>query len=143
MMIQAVDDHLRAVAGGLGHAALATLVDHDERVRQLVASVPPAVWHKVSRAVATRYHSLEGRYGRPTAIAIVSAGILGTAVPLPGTTVLAAAPLIGLAELHHQLVGKHDPGGASWGAKIHLAESDILHLGKELMQDLAGVVKAD
>jgi hypothetical protein len=139
-MIHAVHDHLRAVAGGLGHAA-AALADHDERVRQLVASVPPAVWHKVSGAVATRYHSLEGRYGRPTAIAIISAGIVGTAVPLPGTTVLAAAPLIGLAELHHQLVGKHDPGGTSTGAKIHLAESEILHLGQHLIQDLAGTLQ--
>jgi hypothetical protein len=142
-MIQAVHDHLRAVAGGLGHAELAALADHDERVRQLVASVPPAVWHKVSGAVATRYHSLEGRYGRPTAVAIVSAGIVGTAVPLPGTTVLAMAPLIGLAELHYQLVGKHDPGGTSWGAEIHLAESEILHLGQHLMQDLAGILKED
>jgi hypothetical protein len=112
-----VHDHLRAVAGGLGDAEVAALADHGERVRQLVASVPPAVWHKVSGAVATHYQSLEGRYGRPTAIAIVSAGIVGTAVPLPGTTVLAVAPLIGLAELHHKLVGKHDPGGASWGRK--------------------------
>ena len=142
-MIQAVHDHLRAVAGGLGHAELAALADHGERVRQLVASVPPAVWHKVSGAVATRYHSLEGRYGRPTAIAILSAGIVGTAVPLPGTTVLATAPLIALAELHHQLVGQHDPGGASWGAKIHLAESEILDLGRQWMQDLAGVLKEE
>jgi hypothetical protein len=140
-MIQAVQDHLRAVAGGLGHAELAALADHGERVQQLVASVPPAVWHKVSGAVATRYQSLEGRYGRPTAIAIVSAGIVGTAVPLPGTTVVAVAPLIGLAELHHQLVGKHDPGGASWGAKVHLAESEILQLGRQWIQDLAGVLK--
>jgi hypothetical protein len=57
--------------------------------------------------------------------------------------VLAAAPLIGLAELHHQLVGKHDPGDASWEAKIHLAESEILHLGRQWMQDLAGVLKED
>ena len=64
-------------------------------------------------------------------------------MPLPGTTVLAAAPLIGLAELHHQLVGKHDPGGASLGSKIHLAESEILHLGQHLMQDLAGILKEE
>ena len=114
-----------------------------ERLRQLVASVPPAVWHKVSGEVATRYHSLEGRYGRPTAIAILSAGIVGTAVPLPGTTVLAMAPLIALAELHHQLVAVHGPGGAPWGAKIHLAESEILHHGRQWMQHLADVLKEE
>jgi hypothetical protein len=140
-MIQAVHDHLLAVAGAVGQAQLAALTDHSERVRQLVVSVPPAVWHKVSAKVATHYHNLEGRYGRATAIAIVSAGIVGTAVPLPGTTVLAAAPLIALAELHHQLVGKHDPGGASWGSKLHLTESEILDLGRQWMKDLADALK--
>jgi hypothetical protein len=140
-MIQTVHEHLRAVVGGLGHAEWAALPDHGERVRQLVASVPPAVWNKVSGAVATRYQSLEGRYGRPTAIAILSAGIVGTAVPLPGTTVVAMAPFIALAELHHQLAAAPRFGGASLGARIHLAESEILHLGKQWMQDLAGVLK--
>src|SRR5262245_3226434 len=127
-MIKTVHDHLRAVAGGLGYAEWAAL-EHGERLRQLVASVPPTAWHKVSGEVATRYHSLERRYGRPTAIAILSAGIVGTAVPLPGTTLLAAAPLIALAELHHQLASAPGPGGAPWAAKIHLAESEILDLG--------------
>ena len=142
-MIQTVHEHLQAVVGGLGHDELAALQDHGERLRQLVASVPPTVWHKVSGAVATRYHSLEGRYGRPTAIAILSAGIVGTAVPLPGTTALAMAPLIAVAELHHQLVAAHGPGGAPWGANIHLAESEIVHLGRQWMQDLAGLLKEE
>jgi hypothetical protein len=142
-MIQAVHDHLRAVAGGLGYAEWAALPDHGERLRQLAASVPPAVWQKVSGAVAARYHGLEGRYGRPTALAILSAGIVGTAVPLPGTTVLAMAPLIALAELHHQLHAEPGPGSAPWAAKIHLAESEVLHLGKQWMQSLAGVMKEE
>ena len=142
-MIHIVHEHLRAVVGRLGHAELAALPDHGERLRHLVAGVPPAVWHKVSGAVAARYLSLEGRYGRPTAIAILSAGIVGTAVPLPGTTVVAMAPLIALAELHHQLVAAPGPGGAPWGAKIHLAESEILHHGRQWMQHLAGVLEEE
>jgi hypothetical protein len=140
-MIQAVHEHLRAVAGRLGYAEWAALPEHGERLRQLVASVPPAAWQRVSGEVATRFHALEGRYGRPTAIVILSAGIVGTAVPLPGTTLLAAAPLIALAELHHQLTAAPGPGGAAWSAKILLAESEILQLGKQWMQDLAGVLK--
>jgi hypothetical protein len=139
-MIRIVHEHLRAVAHGLGHVECASLSDHGERVRQLVASVPPAVWHKVSGTVATHYHSLEGRYGRPTAIAIVSAGIVGTAVPLPGTTVVAVAPLIAVAELHHQLVAAGGPGGPHLVATIHLVESEVLHLGRQWMHDLAGVL---
>jgi hypothetical protein len=142
-MIQAVYEHVRAVVVGLGHAEWAVLPDHGERLERLVTEVPPAVWHKVSAAVATRYHTLEERYGRPTAIAIVSAGILGTAVPVPGTTVLATAPLIALAELHHRLVAPPDPGGAAGPVKIHLAESEILHLGRQWVQDLAGVLKKE
>jgi hypothetical protein len=141
-MIHIVHEHLRAVADRLGHVELAALPDHGERLRHLVARVPPAVWHKVSGAVATRYRSLEGRYGRPTAIAILSAGIVGTAMPMPGTTVLAMAPLIALAELHHQLVVTHGIGGAL-EAKIHLVESEILHHGKEWVQDLAGVLDVE
>ena len=139
-MIHIVHEHLRAVVGRLGHAELAALPDHGERLRHLVARVPPAVWHKVSGAVVTRYNSLEGRYGRPTAIAILSAGIVGSAVPLPGTTVLTMAPLIALAELHHQLGAAPGPGGFPWAAKIRLAESEILHHGRQWMQDLADVV---
>jgi hypothetical protein len=142
-MLQNVHEHLRAIVGRLGHAEWAALPDHGERVRQLVVSVPPAVYNKVSDAVTTRYQSLEGRYGRPTAIAILSAGIVGTAVPLPGTTIVAMAPVIALAELHHQLIVEPRSGGASLGSKIHLAESEILHLGKQWMQDLAGVVKQE
>ena len=138
-----VHEHLRAVVSGLGHAELAALPDHGERLRQLVAGVPPAVWHKVSGAVAARYLSLEGRYGRPTAIAILSAGIVGTAVPLPGTTVVAVAPLIAVAELHHQLVAAGGPGGCLLVAKTHVAESEVLHLARQWMHDLAGVLKEE
>ena len=142
-MIHIVHEHLRAVVGRLGHAELAALPDHGERLRHLVARVPPAVWHKVSGAVVTRYNSLEGRYGRPTAIAILSAGIVGMAVPLPGTAVVAMAPLIALAELHHRLAAARDPGGTPWGANIHLTESEILHHGRQWMQHLAGVLEEE
>lgn len=142
-MIKAVHEHLRAVVHGLGHIELAAIPEHGERLKQLVASVPPAAWDKVSNEVATRYHKLEGRYGRPTALAILSAGIVGTAVPLPGTTFVAVAPLIALAELHHQLVAEPGPGGAPWVTKIHLAESEVLDLGKQWMQDLAGLVNEE
>ena len=143
MMTQTVHEHLRAVAGGLGHDEWAALPDHGERLRQLVACVPPAVWHKVSGAVTTRYHSLEERYGRPTAIAILSAGIVGSAVPLPGATVLAMAPLIALAVLHHRLGAAPGPGGAPWGEKIRIVELEILHLGRQWRQDLADVLKEE
>jgi hypothetical protein len=142
-MIQTVHEHLRAVVGRLGHAELAALPEHGERLRQLVASVPPAVWQKVSGSVAKRYSDLERRYGRRTAIAILSAGIAGTAVPLPGTTVLAMAPLLAVAELHHQLAAAPGPDASTWAAKIHFTESEILDFGRQWMQDLADILKEE
>jgi hypothetical protein len=139
-MIRSIHEHIQAVAGKLGHPAVAALAEHGERVQKLVAHVPPAVWHKVSDAVAARYRPLEERYGRPTAIAIVSAGIVGTAVPLPGTTVVAVAPVLAAAELHHRLVAQ-GLDIVSLVQKIHLDESEILHLGRQWMHDLAGVLR--
>jgi hypothetical protein len=141
-MTTSIHEHIQAVSGSLGFAELAAIADHSERVRHLVAHVPPAVWDKVSGAVATRYRPLEERYGRPTAIAIISAGIVGTAVPLPGTTLLAVAPVIAAAELHHRLVA-HGLDLASLVHRIPLAESEILHLGRQWMQDLTGVLQEE
>jgi hypothetical protein len=138
-MIQAVVEHVQSVVAGLGHAEWAAIADHSERVRRLVTAVPGAVWDKVSAEVAARYHALEERYGRPTAITIVSAGILASAVPIPGTTVLATAPLIAVVELHHRLTAGH--GAAAGAVKTHLAESQVLHLGRQWMQDLSGVFR--
>jgi hypothetical protein len=138
-VIEAVIEHVRSVVDGLGHADWAALPDHAERVQRLVATVPGAVWNRVSAEVAVRYRTLEQRYGRRTAIAILSAGILVSAVPVPGSTVLAMAPLIALVELHHQLTA--GSGGVAEAVKIHLTESEILHIGRQWVQDLAGVLK--
>jgi hypothetical protein len=139
MMIHVVHERLRAVASGLGQAEWAALTDHAERLEHLVANVPHAVWHKVSRAVVERYGQLEERYGRPTAIAILSAGIAGSAVPVPGTTFVAMAPLIGLAELHHKLV--IESGAGTMAQAVYLAESEILHLGKQWVHELAAALE--
>ncbi len=141
-MIHIVHEHVRAIVGRLGHAEWPSLPDHGERVRHLVAHVPTAVWDKVSGTVATRYHTLEHRYGRPTALAILSAGLVGTAVPLPGTTFIAMAPVIAVAELHLHLVAEAGPD-ASLVQRVHLAESELLHLGRQWMQDLAGVFQEE
>jgi hypothetical protein len=139
-MIRAVYEQVRAIVSGLGRAEWAVLLDHGERLQQLGASVPPAVWHKVSGSVATHYRPLEERYGRPTAIAILSAAIVGSAVPAPGTTFLAMASVIALAELHHQL-GAGLVLGAADAVKMRLAESEIL--ARQWPQDLAGVLKQE
>lgn len=143
MIIPAVYEHVRAIVAKLGHADWAALPDHGDRLQRVVADIPPAVWHKVSNEVATRYRSLEERYGRSTAIAIVAAGIVGSAVPLPGTTVLAVAPLIALAELHHRLSAESGVSGAIRSLKTRLAESEIRQLGGQWVHDLADVLRSE
>jgi hypothetical protein len=142
-MIQVVYEHVRTILSRLGRTEWAAFSDHGERVQQLVANVPPAVWRKVSGAVAAHYRGLEERYGRATAIAILAAAIVGSAVPAPGTTFLAMAPLIALAELHHQLTTGPGLSGAVDVVKVRLADSEILQLGRQWVQDLADVLKQD
>jgi hypothetical protein len=140
-MIEAVHERVRAVITGLGQPEWAGFSEHGERLQRLVANVPPALWHKVSSEVATHYRKLEDRYGRATAIAILSAGIAGTAIPIPGTTILAAAPLVALAELHHRLVERQPVSSAGGRAEIRLADSELVRLGKQWLRDLADVFK--
>jgi hypothetical protein len=121
--------------------AWAGLADHEEHLRRLAAELPPAVWQKVKNAVATRYYELEARYGRRTALAIVSVGILATPVPVPGSTFLAAAPLIGLAELHRRLTAVPEPPAADLMTKITITEAESHHLGRQWAQELATLLK--
>lgn len=138
--MQAVQARIRAVAEAVGHSQLAALADPGARLRGLVAEVPQELWHQIETTVSGKYHQLEERYGRPMAVAIVSAGILGTAVPLPGTSVLAAIPLIGLAELHHRLTETPEPTPATRPEKTPLSESEIRRLGEEWMAELTNKV---
>jgi hypothetical protein len=138
--MSAVNEHVRSVVGALGHPEWATLADHGERLQRLQSELPRAVWRKVQTAVTTRYHDLEQRYGRPTAVAIVSAGVLGTALPLPGTSIVAVAPLIGLAELHHRLTATTDPR-AELLAQVTRADAEIRRLAERWLQDLAQLVQ--
>jgi len=61
-------------------------------------------------------------------------------VPLPGTSILAVAPLIGLAELHHRIAAVNEQEGGIV-AKLRLAEADIRQMGKQWIEDLAELVR--
>lgn len=78
--------------------------------------LPSGVWAKAKAMVQQRYAQLAGRYGKPTALVIMAAGILGSATPVPGGGILAAAPIMGVAELYLRLRGSGDspkgPGNA-------------------------------
>jgi hypothetical protein len=138
MVMLAVREHVKAVAKAIGRSEWAALSDHGERLERLVKEIPLATWRKVKHAISTNYQRLEARYGRPTAVAIVSAGIVGTAVPLPGTSIVAVAPLIGLAELHHRIATADEQGILG---KLRLAEADVRQTGKQWIEDLGNLVR--
>jgi hypothetical protein len=83
-MDEATTEHVRRVVERLGHAELAALQDHGERLRGLAIQIHGAVWQKVRAKALARYRALEARYGRQMAIAILSAVIFGCAVLLAG-----------------------------------------------------------
>jgi hypothetical protein len=139
--VRAVAAHVRAVVGGLTDPGWAGLGDHEEWLRRVAAELPPAVWHKLQKAVATRYSQLEGRYGRSTALAIVSVGILATPLPVPGSALLAVAPLIVLAELHHRLTAVPEPPAEELLTRTTLTEAERHHLGQKCVQELATLLK--
>jgi hypothetical protein len=141
MHLLAIHAHIRAVAEAVGRSELAALADHGERVRGLVAGVSQEAWGKVENVVSAKYHKLEQRYGRPMAVAIVSAGILGTAVPLPGTTIIAAAPLLGLAELHHRLSGTAEPGPAAPAENMGLDDAEVRHHSAAWIAELTNLAQ--
>jgi hypothetical protein len=138
-----VHERVRAVAHATGGAEWAELPGHVERLERLVAALPPAIWHRVSKAVRTKYELLEGRYGRTTAVAIVAAGVVGSAVPLPGTGIVAVAPVIGLAELHHQLVPLVMPAATALADHVALTAAEVQRLGNNLVLELTGLHDPD
>ncbi len=139
-LMSAERKHVQAAAAALGHSSWAALSDHGECLQRLLGEIPQDLWHKVRHAVATKYEGLEARYGKTMAVAILSAGILGAAVPVPGTSFVAAAPLIGLAGLHHRLTAGGGPTGGAL-AEARLAEEEIGRLGWQWLGELVILVE--
>jgi hypothetical protein len=139
--METITERVRAAVDALADPAWDCVADHEERLRRVAAQLPPAVWHRVRHAVATRYTQLEERYGRREALVIVTVGILATPVPVPGATFLAAAPLIGLAELHRRLTAEPELSAAHTKKQPTLTEAESRHIGEQWVQELANLLK--
>jgi hypothetical protein len=75
------------------------------------------------------------------AVAIISSAIVGTAIPLPGTTVLAAAPLIGLAELHYRLTATDESAPPADKCGVGLTEPQLRPQAKQFAHQLGILMK--
>ena len=54
---------------------------------------------RVRKRVEAHYGRLSSRYGEGTAKLIIAAALAGSLSPIPGSTLVAAIPIVGLAEL--------------------------------------------
>lgn len=68
-------------------------------------AVPAAIMTKAKDKAKSTYTKLEGRYGKPAALAIIGAGILGAPLPIPGSSLMTAAPVLAAAELYLRMKG--------------------------------------
>lgn len=141
MALTRVHEDFRAVVAALGNRELLASPDHGERLRRLVAGLPRKVWLDVQDKVTTQYARLEARYGRPMAVAIISSAVVGTAIPVPGTTILASAPLIALAELHYRLTATDESAPSPCKSRIALTEAQARRHAKRLVHQLEILVK--
>ena len=93
--------------------------------------LPGEVWAAAKSKVKATYGKLEDRYGRPTAIAIMGAGVVGVPIPVPGASLVTAAPVIAAAELYRRF-----RGAKAYKDANSLTEATIRKLGKDWMDGL-------
>lgn len=101
--------------------------------------LPRDLYLKAVKTAKEKYEQLEARYGRPAAVAIMAAGIAGTAVPLPGTTFVAVAPVVALAEIH-RAVSRHISSPQDLVALPGQALESVHSLGRWLLDELGKAV---
>lgn len=95
-------------------------------------ALPAAVLGKVREKVKAKYQQLEHRYGRKLAISIMAAGIAGVPVPIPGASLLTAAPVIAAAEAVRYFRGKP----REEAPPEELSAEEVERLGKEWLEAL-------
>jgi len=134
-----VDLHIRRAIEALGQREWSLGEDYREGLQRLKARIAPSAWREIRSAISSKYKSAEARYGRPMALAILSAAIVGTAVPVPGATLVAVAPLIGLAELHIRMTSAKDQE-TGLGPRVKLAQAEIRRIAQRWIEDLTELV---
>lgn len=103
------------------------------KILDFAKALPARLAAKVKDTVARKYASLSERYGPKYARAIIAAGIAGVPLPVPGSSLLTAAPVIALAELHRRLSGPHL---ARESVARELSDEEIHDAAEELIEEL-------
>lgn len=100
--------------------------------------LPATVVKKAKDLASHHYTKLEERYGTGIAVGILAAGIVGTAIPLPGATILTTAPLIGLAEIYKKVRSNKEAKSMKEPSDEELQEL-AKKLIKELLEEWKGI----
>lgn len=95
------------------------------KARQL----PKKVYAAAKNKALTTYGKLKSRYGRGLAIAIMAAGVAGLPLPVPGSSLITAAPVLVLAELVKKFRGTPVTQKA-------LTPEQVKKLGKQVVEQL-------
>ena len=76
----------------------------------MISSLPKAVAAAAATAAKNTFTKIESKYGRGVAVAAVLAAIPGLALPIPGSSLMTMAPVIGAAVLYQYLTKKNEGG---------------------------------
>lgn len=110
---------------------------------QWAKEIPGKVAAAAKAKVADKFSQLENRYGRKMAVAILGAGIAGAAIPVPGTSLIAAAPLIAGAELYRHFRGKQAQQQSADGDRPRYTDEEIRAIGQHWIAELVDDWKAN
>ncbi len=96
------------------------------------ANIPIKIAKAAKAKIAQKYDQLKGRYGSKFAIAIIAAGVAGIPIPLPGSSLLTAAPVIAAAEIVRAL----SKSAKAEDGDVELTDEEIEQLGEEFMAEV-------
>ena len=97
----------------------------------------PKDLYKTVKDGAVRFKKwTDDRYGKGWTKAIAVAALAGTPVPVPGSSFLAAAPILALAEIHRMLAGGPLGNAAKDSDEKDMSPKEIVAAAKELLKEL-------
>jgi len=74
----------------------------------MAKNMPSRMLAVAGAKIKSSYAKLESEHGKKMAIAIIASGIVGTALPVPGTSLALPALLIGASRLYRKYAGKKE-----------------------------------
>jgi len=129
--------------GGEAAAAAPDPAEHAKGWLARAREIPAKVYAKARLKVSERYAKLESRYGKKLALAIMGAGLAGVPIPLPGSVLMTAAPVIAAAEVYRRLAGAGTRAAPASEAEAELSPEEVQRLGQEWMKKMLDELARD